>query len=67
MKLWEQGDWAILKNTSDDVDGTGLCLRHLGCGERKGACSCSDDECYSCKTHVPDEIKGFFALVKWSR
>ncbi len=70
---WKQGEWEIHHNTIVDKPDGGWCLRHVGCnsgrsrGDGSGQCSCTNDECYVCKLKVPDEIKGFFALVKWTR
>ena len=69
--LWKQGDWEIHRNTIGAREGVGLCLRHRGCSTEGqangGACSCSKGECYNCKLKVPDDVKGFFTLVKWER
>ena len=64
-------------------DFDGVCLRHMSCtahdNPKDGQCSCTgkwDNEdghcacnggCWNCKTKVPEDVKGFFALVKWKR
>ena len=69
---WKQGDWEIHLNDRGDKRGSGWCLRHMSCTTQKqypdgGQCSCSNGKCYMCNVPVPDEIKGFFELVKWKR
>ena len=72
---WKQGDWAIHLNDKGDKAGNGWCLRHMPCGGHtvqydegdRGSCSCSKGECRNCNVKVPDEVKGFFELVKWKR
>ncbi|KKK51429.1 hypothetical protein LCGC14_3115030 [marine sediment metagenome] len=73
-RKWKQGDWEIHLNTTGATTGVGWCLRHTACGNEKGYeeddkghCSCSNGVCYHCKVEVPDEVKGFFELVKWKR
>ena len=73
MIVFRQGDWGI--NKADIHPGAGpefdgVCLRHMSCMARddhiEGHCACNGG-CWKCKTKVPDDIKGFFALVKWKR
>ena len=60
--IWKDGDWGINYESDHDVH----CLRHMPCDNREGHCSC-DGRCYTCKVDVPDEVIGFFAMVKWER
>lgn len=70
---WKQGEWEIHRDSIGEKAGGGWCLRHTGCctttypSDDIGQCVCSKGECYVCNTEVPEEIKGFFALVKWKR
>lgn len=72
---WKQDDWEIHLNAIGDKAGGGWCLRHMGCASPDGTyeevdgghCACSKGMCYLCNTEVPDDIKGFFELVKWKR
>ncbi len=72
MRKWKQGDWEIHLDEIGDKAG-GWCLRHIGCtvdrypSDDHGLCSCSLGKCYNCDTQVPDDIQGFFELVKWKR
>lgn len=73
MIVFQQGDWGINKTNAKPGAGPefdGVCLRHMSCttdaGAQGGHCACSGG-CWNCKTKVPDDIKGFFALVKWKR
>ena len=70
--IFEKGDWSIHRNESARI-ADGHCLRHMTCVPiggisfgRGGVCSCNG-YCDKCKAEAPDEIKGFFALVKWKR
>ena len=60
MILFEDGDWYFYR------DSPYLCLRHTACKDKEGVCACVG-RCDTCNVAVPDEIKGFFALVKWKR
>lgn len=66
--IFEKNDWAISKTTVSTLSG--YCLRHLGCrtkdGPIDGVCGCNG-WCDGCKVVAPDEIIGFFRLVKWKK
>jgi hypothetical protein len=69
--IWKEGDWAIHQNKV--MSGAFRhCLRHMCCGKggsssSDGGCACGEGKCYFCKTKAPEEIIGFFKLVKWER
>lgn len=71
--LFKKDDWGIWEGLTE------LCLRHIACdaqhtghthgggdSESLGRCGCHG-KCFMCKAEAPDEIKGFFELVKWKR
>ena len=79
MIVWSHDDWAINQTNAKPGAGPefdGVCLRHMSCrvnddGKAKGYnedghCACNGG-CWNCKTKVPEDVKGFFALVKWKR
>lgn len=70
--IWteDEGNWAICEAFNQ------LCLRHMSCKDMpngannrpdKGYCACSHNVCSICKVKAPDEVQGFFTLVKWER
>ena len=65
--IWKQDEWAIHRSKARSVKYK-YCLRHM-CKDAgiDGCCACGEYGCYSCKTKAPDEILGFFELVKWER
>lgn len=72
--LWREGEWGIHLNETGAKAGGGMCLRHIGCPSDKryaenygGQCACGGGVCYHCKAEAPDEVKGFFDLVRWKR
>jgi hypothetical protein len=63
--VWREGDWGIHSNKV--MSGNfAYCLRHM-CKGVDGGCACTLGVCYFCKVKAPDEIVGFFNLVKWKR